>query len=119
MAASSVLSRLNGPKPFIKTARRHAGPFRSFSDGIAPLSYLADSFFLKFRGKCGVPIDYFCAQTIGQICLKARGTLHFIPEWWKAKSRHTGEKKQKIDAGLTPRGWQCAVVSASRMYTFN
>lgn len=51
-----------------------------------------------------MPIDYFCAQTIGQICLKARGTLHFIPEWWKAKSRHTGEKKQKIDAGLTPGG---------------
>ncbi|AIT50741.1 hypothetical protein SEEN554_14700 [Salmonella enterica subsp. enterica serovar Newport str. CVM 21554] len=102
MAASSVLSRLNGPKPFIKTARRHAGPFRSFSDGIAPLSYLADSFFLKFRGKMWCAYRLLLCSNHRADLSKGSGTLHFIPEWWKAKSRHTGEKKQKIDAGLTP-----------------
>ncbi|EDJ9763609.1 hypothetical protein GHY26_16195 [Salmonella enterica] len=31
--------------------RRHAEPFRYFSNRIAPLGDLADSLFLKFRGK--------------------------------------------------------------------
>ncbi|EBP6713180.1 hypothetical protein CI424_23615 [Salmonella enterica subsp. enterica serovar Enteritidis] len=67
--------------------RRHAEPFRYFSNRIAPLGDLADSLFLKFRGKtwcahrlllcsnyrADLSTGSGALQTIGQICLRARG----------------------------------------------
>ncbi|EAO5493945.1 hypothetical protein XL30_08460 [Salmonella enterica subsp. enterica serovar Typhimurium] len=71
--------------------RRHAEPFRYFSNRIAPLGDLADSLFLKFRGKtwcahrlllcsnyrADLSTGSGALQTIGQICLRARGHSNY------------------------------------------
>jgi len=46
---------------------------RIFGHGITTFNYLADSLFLNSGVKRGVPIDFFSAQTTGQIGLRARG----------------------------------------------
>ncbi|HBZ0924944.1 TPA: hypothetical protein MJE60_15900 [Klebsiella pneumoniae] len=67
--------------------RRHAEPFRYFSNRIAPLGDLADGLFLKFRGKT------WCAHRL-LLCSNYRadlstgsGSLHFVNMAFDALSK--------------------------------